>query len=427
MKTSLLTLLLLTLGTAAFAEELSLEEAFSFRQQELLLEDALSDQALITRVAQAKKNIGLRLLGKPIEIPEGQSYEERGVPEKKEEQIRLEGLNNPYKHKGFNNMFLQVIEEERVNGISPSVGEFHRWSPETNTAPVLGMSKILTALALGITYRVMYTGQEEALKNFLLSKEDKSVHFHEFFRKAYTLNHGNVYLALLSMENLLAINWKAPHRDNIPHFKKLTPLLSSYNGGGDNYGSYYHFIGIMLYGYVHGNFAARFVGATEALGSKILSRFEAEVQENLANFNGGKIGRALRKSMENLSSSKFQADKNHLNVTSYLDHTEDFRDRLPITPSEELKLSIFDRLTSSEDHRAILRNTGADLYGCTLEIYVKSFRKGRTTKETIKADLLKDRSVVIPLISFGSTPSVRIFVSDCQESDFSGAIQDRHY
>lgn len=432
MKTKILSLIILFNLTQPVWADMSMEEAFNFRQKELLIEDHLSDQALLKRVERAKRNIGLRLLGKPIEIPEGQSYEERGIRDEIKDELRLEGRENPYNHEGFSNMFLQVIEEERKNGIEPSVGEFHRWSPETISKhrlnPMLAMSKILAALALGVSYRVMYTGQEEALKAYLLEQKDKSVHFDMFFRQAYVLNQGNVYLALLTMENLLAINWKAPHRDHIPHFKKLTPLLSQYNEGGDIYGSYYHFVGIMLYGYVKGGLAAKLVGMTEALGSKILSRFQSEIQENLANFNGGKIGMLLRKSIKNYPSVKFIPDSKHLNVENYLNHNEDFRDRLPLDSTDNLKLKIYHNRDAyqklSEVH---LINKGESLYDCKLEIFSKPYKKARTTKEIIRGNLVSNKALIISIPNDNRRPSVRILISDCRDSEFTGGIQDKRY
>ena len=145
------------------------------------------------------------------------------IPERQKNALRakiinanmdIQGNENPYNSKGFQKLFTQIIFEEQNNGIQPSVGQVHDWSPEIREAfprhMTMRFSKLLTCLALGVSSKYLVTGQEQSLRAFLLLQENNTVTFEKIFRQSYRLNQGNIYLSLLTIENLLSANWKAP-------------------------------------------------------------------------------------------------------------------------------------------------------------------------------------------------------------------------
>lgn len=417
MKTTfILTLFICALTFSAHAKRtMTLDEAFYYKQKVFSLQDPESDEALLTRTSAAGKNILLTLAGQEnIEPETAQVYVDRGEKFTRTGP-RIDGKKNPYNIKGFENMLLQIIVEERANGIEPSVGEFHTWAPGTRknnlSNAYVKFEKLLIALALGVTYNIMPTLQEGALKEYLLKQNDKSVPFHDFLRRSYQLNNGNVYLTLLTMENILASNWKAPYRDTIPYFKKLIPMSSNYNEGGDIYGSYYHFIGIMLYGYVRGEIAARFVGLTEAMGSQVLSAFEEETQENLANQQGAVVGSKFRQLVEKNKADNFEVTKPLL-MSDYLDHSEDFRDRLPQKLTDKLKVSVIKNSSIHEMVKVQLTNSGVDLKDCKIEIFIKN---GKTFYETFRSNISSKNPLTVSAGAPGSELSARFFVSECSD------------
>lgn len=421
-------------GFSASAKEMSLLEAYSYRQDKLQLQDAYSDEVLLRRVERAKYTLSKGVFGSAgEEISRDLHYKEAGLPDKgKSAQTRFEGYQNPYIVEGFLNMFLQIMSEESRNGLLPTSGEFHRWSHETLKKHRFNMvtkfDKILVALALGVTYHVMFTGEEERLKEYLLTQEDKSVPFHELFRISYRLNNGNVYLAILTMENLFSRNWKSPHRDNLPHFKKLIPMISHFNEGGDSYGSYYHFLGVLLYGYVKGEFSARTVGFIEGVGSQILSKFQDEKQENFANKMGGIIGAKLRKTLRKDKFGNFVPDSAYLLESNYLNQSEDFRDRFSYLKSPDLILSVSLNDMENKIITIGLLNTERELKDCTLEFFVKDWKKSKTTFFSMKGNLGPRKKFYFSENYRGLNPvksEVRVFVSNCLNSDYEGVQETK--
>jgi len=450
-------------GSTSDLRQMTEEQAFAYRQTSLQYEDAYGDRALQLRVNRAKKSIFGALTGHKGNSLIAYQYDEEGenptnrnkqmaqskdqalalvddmefaglspsqVQKKKNElkasirnQYRqLEGRENPYKIKGFVKMFQQVIAEEMKNGIQPRQGRVHEWSESTKKEfgghLAMHFPKLLVGLGVGMSSRLMVSGQESELRQYLLNQPESSVSFAEFFRKSYQLHQGDVYLSLLCMENVLSANWKAPHRNEIGFFKSLSPLQSAMNGGGDNFGSYYHFIGTLLYGYAYGATASNLIGIIEAMGSAVLNGFQPEPQESFANIMGGKIGSRWRKVLRQKRYENFQMDSRFLEETSYLRRGEDFRDRLLIGQDPDLMVRITNRSTVafafSVSHRS------QDLQKCTLELYGYSSRKkGADIYQVYENVSLRPGHGFRPeeWVSGGQEFShLRVFISDCQNN-----------
>src|SRR5690606_30094235 len=131
--------------------------------------------------------------------------------------LELEGHKAPFKIKNMVLMLKQVITEEfHQNGITPKRGTVHEWSPgikkKLRRKFVLfsRMPKLLVALSRGATSHFMVTGTEEELKDYILSRPENSINLEEMFRASYRINQGDVYLSLLTVENVLNRFWLKP-------------------------------------------------------------------------------------------------------------------------------------------------------------------------------------------------------------------------
>lgn len=249
--------------------------------------------------------------------------------------LYLEGKQNPLKIKNFKKMMLQILAQEyQINGITPTFGEVHSWSPgfrenfNVRYFPILEASKLLVALARGMTAQYLITGQEVALKNYILSQPPFSIRFHEIFRQSYRLNQGNIYLTLLTVENLISQHWKDPQRNLFAITRRLSPLINAFGRNADNFGAWYHLFGMMLYGFVKGPVKAKFIGQTESFGSHILSKFNSEKQEDYINKSGGSLGHSLRVMIEKQLYGTEEINNEFLDSNFYLDLNENFDKRL---------------------------------------------------------------------------------------------------
>lgn len=215
------------------------------------------------------------------------------------------------------NAFRQVIQQ--YPKIEPTLGEEHEWSPEAKRylwygfwhrlgrvifrrqkefpSPLFLRSKLFLLLACGWTSRYAVTGQEKALVDRLMQYPDRSVQIHDLFRESYVLNHGNLYLTMLTAENVLAGNPYRKDREKDPLQKKLAYLRHDSCEFGDNYGAWYHFFGIALYGMMRAPLVARAVAEIESLGSLALEG--PDKQEDYINRIGAIFGRKLNRMFVN--------------------------------------------------------------------------------------------------------------------------------
>ena len=210
------------------------------------------------------------------------------------------------------------IMRRHYPAIHPTIGEEHEWSPEAKRymvygywhrlwrritgqqrdfpCPLLMRSKLFLCLACGWTSRYCVTGQEEALTERILSYPDRSVRIPDMFAESYVLNQGDVYLTFLTCENVLA---GMPHRygrENDPLQQKLTYIRHDSMEAGDNYGAWYHFFGIALYGMVRTDIVGLAVADIENMGSFFYEG--PDRQEGLINHHGALFGYRFKQMME---------------------------------------------------------------------------------------------------------------------------------
>ncbi len=207
------------------------------------------------------------------------------------------------------------IMRQHEPDIVPVAGEEHKWSPEARKylrygfwhrlqrhaeykqqdfpMPLLMRSKLLLCLACGWTARYCVTGQEEALAEAVLRCPDRSVRIDWLFEESYLLNGGNIYLTLLTCENVLAGQPHRREREGDPLQKKLVYIRHDSKEMGDNYGAWYHFFGTALYGFVRPEFVSTFVADTESIGSLFYEG--PDRQETFMNHYGALFGDRLRK------------------------------------------------------------------------------------------------------------------------------------
>jgi hypothetical protein len=248
--------------------------------------------------------------------------------------IYLEGHENPIKAKEFAYMIDQIIIDGFGEGITPKYGMVHEWSEEFKSSKVkkysvMGkFSKLLIALARGETSQYMLSGSEEQLETWILDQEINSLYPHDLIKASYRINNGDMYLTLLTIENVLNRYWRVLNRQDLPVTIRLRPIINSFGQDGDNFGSWYHMFGIMLYGYVEGPLSARAVGGVESLGSHILEKFEDEKQEDFVNSQGAIIGARLARSIRASGYQEIKRDKSRLSPDYYLNLNEDFSKRI---------------------------------------------------------------------------------------------------
>lgn len=360
MKIFLLTLLL-GLSLSSRAQDINDPEneflGFIYQQQGYQLDDPRGDILLLWTAHQIPKFVLKNLSGKQSEylkIREQKiqellkKYPEYSVHEEKKnviiqdyvtynpehEPIQLEGHKAPFKIKNVVQMMKQVITEEfQDNGIIPQEGSVHKWSQETKKAirkkfPLFSrMSKLLVALSRGGTSSYMVSGSEEELKDYIISRPENSINLEEMFRASYRINKGDVYLTLLTVENVLSKFWLVAKRDKRLITTKLKDI-TNYNYKTDKFGSWYHLFGMMLYGYAEGGLTSRIVGNVETAGSLIMSRFKDERQETYINSRGGPIGARVKKFIKKKEYLNFERNEDYLNEDFYMDLDEDFSKRL---------------------------------------------------------------------------------------------------
>lgn len=352
-----------------------------------------------------------------LDVPEDEK--QRLLVQLRNSKLHIEGRINPFRKKEMLNMYKQIIAEERANGIEPFFGEPHEWSPEfrqycrdKGEMIPLVFTKLLTALASGVTSRHFKTGQESALIEYILSRGDASVTMDQLFRRAYQLHNGDVYLTILAIENILGDNWRHPERDKLAVTRKLANISNFYQGRGDKYGAWYHFHGIMLYGYVRGGLRAALIGGIETAGSHVLGSAHDgadEQQEDYVNSTGGKIGARVAKAVNGKQYEGFTPDKNYCDPNVYLDLSEDFRDRIEYVESTDFKATL------SEDIMW-LKPLYRDYLDCRVEIIYNDHTGQLNSKYIVKrdhVDFKKGKSKAIRVSSVNELVKARAFITGC--------------
>ena len=345
-----------------------------------------------------------------------QEEKERLLVQLRNSKLTINGRVNPFRVTEMVKMFLQIMQEESASGITPKMGIPHTWSPEFiahckkhHEVIPLTFTKLLTALASGVTARHFKTGREEALIAYVLSRPDSSVTIDELFRASYRLNDGDFYLAVLTELNILSDFWRHPRRDELAVTRKLSPISNFYQGKGDKYGAWYHFQGILLYGYVRGGLRARLVGGIESTGSHFLSGGANEKQEDYVNSTGGKIGAKTAKALDNREYLSFVADRNYCDPEVYLNLHEDFRDRIEFVESAEFKASL-------SDSGIWLKSLYRDYLDCHVEVIYNDGTGKLNSDYIVKkdhVDFRKGKNSFIGISSIAELLKARAFISGC--------------
>ncbi len=357
-----------------------------YRQQSYLPEDPLGDYVLLKgldlrikekvqllfgkktiqedlRLAlfdEANQTEALRLLGlpaptKPIYVSEEVDFDVQKLQEQvlatdlpddiKERLIttpgavRIEGQKNPLKVEGLTKMFSQVIFEESLKNsdacesMTPKIGQESKWSH--GPSPITGkplrskyklFSKLLVALAMGETNAYLYVGQEPQLRDWLLLQPSRSVTLESIFRESYRLNCGNVANTLMTILNVLSEHFRFSNRQQLIQTTKLSPIINHLGNRADVFGPWYHFFGLMIYGYHHGVVLGTIMGNIE----KGTSLFYNEVDERQENYMLGalRVGKKIKKMIEQDQFKAFESSPESLQREEYLDLSEDFTKKL---------------------------------------------------------------------------------------------------
>ncbi|MDA8243230.1 MAG: hypothetical protein M0025_03815 [Elusimicrobia bacterium] len=364
-----------------------------------------------------------------LDVPDDEK--ERLLVQLRNSKMHIEGRVNPFRKKEVLKMYQQIMLEERANGIEPVFGEPHEWSPEfiqycrdKGEVIPLTFTKLLTALASGVTSRHFKTGTEAALIDYILTREDGSVTLDQAFRQSYRLNRGDVYLSILTIENVLSDHWRHPQRDKLAVTRKLANISNFFQGRGDKFGAWYHYHGIMLYGYVRGGFRAALIGGIETAGSHVLSGANdqgGEQQEDYVNSTGGKIGAKLAKIVNGKLYESFTPDKNYCDPNVYLDLNEDFRDRMEFVESKDFKAEL-------DEARMWLKPLTRDYLDCHVEIIYNDYSGQLNSKYIVKrdhVDFKKGKSKPILINPAHELVKARAFISGCL-SDY-GVVSDKSF
>ena len=345
-----------------------------------------------------------------------QDEKDRLIVQLHNSKLMMDGSVNPFKVGEMQKMLLQIMKEEMANGITPKLGTPHTWSPEFiayckkhGEVIPLNFSKLLVALASGVTSRHFKTGQEEALIAAVLTHPDGSVTMDQMFRASYRLNKGEFYLTLLTIENVLSDFWRHPQREQLAVTRKLAQISNFYQGKGNKYGSWYHFYGLMLYGYVEGGLRAWLVGNIETQGSHVLGHFQNEQQEDFIGSIAGKIGSMTAKSIAKSEYVSFKPDRNYCDPEVYLNLHEDFRDRMEFVESKEFSSSL-------DDSTMWLKSLYRDYLDCHVEVMYNDYTGKLNSNNLVKKDHMnfkKGRDVAISLGFPDELTLARAFITGC--------------
>jgi hypothetical protein len=328
--------------------------------------------------------------------------------------LSIQGRDKPLLVENFKKTLTQVIQEESRRGLHPRHGIVHEWSAQYKHRHAFAQtSKLLLALALGFTDRFMVTGTEENLRQWILSNSYESVTLPELFRASYRINSGDVYLTLLTIENVLANNWRFTDRESLPITKRLRPISSGYNYKGDRYGTWYHFFGTILYGYAYGGITAKIVGRVEAVGSNIMSIGLDQTQKQWLNVLGGEVGAHLREVVKHRLYNNFVGSKVFLKELFYLNFSEDFRDRLPVEVSPEVEGTLL-----GHDRGAIavfIRIPEITLKSCQVDLIFDIGRGFDSRYKVLRSGIdFKPHKATSLGASMGQAQAVRGFIHHCQ-------------
>ena len=179
---------------------------------------------------------------------------------------------SPVTVKGYTEKFQNIIEKFKAQNdtiVFRSAlidGQEKQREINKKILPAAVMSKLLATLAMGATSRYMKTESDESLRQWLKSQPFSSVSPEELFEQSLKLQNGDIYKAILSIENVLSEYWLAPNRQHLRQTSALKSITNHCPGtrqidaatpakegtSEDVFGSWYHLFGTMLLGCVEG-------------------------------------------------------------------------------------------------------------------------------------------------------------------------------
>lgn len=316
---TLVTLLLAGCGTSrAFLERVEYGyESLPYQQEGLLPVDPEGDARLIRNLDRFPGKLYTYLF--EGHLPQTDSIRERTRVDRErakqagEVPFRI-GKTMPIDIDRLLNRCAEILRQHDP-AVTPVAGKEHEWSPEAKKylrygfwhrlhrhaeyqqqnfpVPLFMRSKLLLCLACGWTSQYCVTGQEAALQERIMRYPDRSVQIDQVFEESYLLNSGNIYLTLLTCENVLAGQPHRREREEDPLQKKLAYIRHDSKEMGDNYGAWYHFFGTALYGFLRPEFVSTFVADVECIGSLFYEG--PDRQETFMNHYGALFGDLLKK------------------------------------------------------------------------------------------------------------------------------------
>lgn len=225
------------------------------------------------------------------------------MSKKDEVVVNVESTQKPFSSNDLYETLASSLSRYQIEtGESVTVGQCHKWSKkfqdETPFSKVKVMGKLLAALSMGVSSQYLRTGKEEGLRDWILTKDDRSVTLDEIFLKSLYLNDGNTYLSSLTIENLLSRYWRARDREDLKIIRKLSSITSILNENGDIFGSWYHLWGMVTYGMCYGGVKSFIIGSLETIGSHFSYWFVPEPGQDHINSISGPVGNKLVKAIK---------------------------------------------------------------------------------------------------------------------------------
>lgn len=284
----LLSVLLICSSVLVFAKTVT------YRQEQLKLIDPDGDNALLSLFHDTcKTGVKKCLLFKNVPPLESQTREPRFARENPILNIQNNRVSDNSKAAPLFNMqaalenFKNIIKN---GGKQITFGKMHYWAAGNFSSGKIIASKIIMSLATATSARFMYVGQEIPLINWILTRPDNSVTMEQLFSKSYDLNKGNVYLTILTIENVLSDATFEADREKTAVNQKLVDL---YAASPNKFGDWYHLFGTMLAGYA--GEPAETIADLYGVYRKISRGEGAEKATMAADKAGAKMGVELRR------------------------------------------------------------------------------------------------------------------------------------
>jgi len=432
-------------------KKLSDEQLHTYDQKTLKYEDELGDAVLCQKglntpeiLAEMKsKEFDYDRYPRPDYVKAAEA--QLALMEKGEEdpQEVILGRDSPYNIKGFEKMFIEVLRQEAARGLKITKGVEHEWSRDLKrndgghcTIPFV-FSKLLLALIMGQTALHMATGQEEVFLEWVLVQPEMSITPESAFRASLRINNGDVYLALLTIENLYSAAWTVRNREDLPWIKRVRVIVNAHKQfTRDNYGPWYHFWGMVLYSYLRTPAWSVFVANAENAGTLFIVKSDRR-QKHHTNLAGAKIGSRLARVVKKELYKKASPNPQALVFENYLQQDEDFRDRIKVETDEVIGLELTSRTRSmGAPHRNPTRSISS---------YLTVWSLSRQVFKNCTVDMIPDRGsgldarnlIQYKNVSFDSSrarkftlshnrklKNVRVFIYGCQGQEDTQYIQE---